>query len=180
MEYYDKINGDKDAIPNDIWEEVFEGLYAYQGSGQKSTHPFTNVSIWELHKINTLNYGACGTYYIDGEPAFDFEIRDGDMGGSEVIRIARPDELETPKRYYTRYFFAPDSNKIGGDDYADHKKRTERAWAILRNNPTMQENQRKMAYDLTMCPSIVTRKYWNDYATKISAVIDSEQVEIPA
>ncbi len=170
--YYDSINGDKDQIPDQVWEEIFEGLYAYISSGEKSCHPHNNITIWELHKYDPINYGACGTYSIDGEPAFDFEIRDGNRGGSEVINIAPPDYLEKPKRYYTRYYFAPDGLKVPAE-------RMKAAWFILNNNSTMQENQRKMAYDLTMCPATKTRQYWKDYAASISAVICSESIEIP-
>lgn len=167
-----------ETIPNEIAEEIFEGLYSYIDSGEKSCHPFTNVGIWELHKFDPINRGACGTYYKDGEPWFDFEIRDGNWNGSEIVRITDPEELSTPKRYYTRYFFSPDANKIGGDSPEDHQERMGRAWYILKNNKRMQEMQSKMAYDLTFCPASKTREHYNNYAKSISAIINSEQVEI--
>lgn len=159
-------------VSKEVWEEIFNALYNYIDSGKKSTSPFKKVSFWEYHQIDVLNRGACGTYSDDnGNPLFDFEIRDGNNNGSEVIRVCEPEELSTPKRYYTEYFFAPDDSKID----AEHM---ERAWYILHNNSMMMEMEGKMKYDLHFCPSIVTRKHYEDYAKSISAVISSRQVEV--
>ena len=159
-------------ITREVWEEIFEGLYSYISSGQKSTKPFNKVHISEYHQIDVLNRGACGTYSDDeGNPLFDFEIRDGNNNGSEVIRVTEPDDLVPPKRYHKQYVFEPDDRIILPESM-------ERAWMILRANKAIQEMQGKMAYDLTFDPSTKTRKHYEDYASRIKARIVCKAVEV--
>lgn len=164
----DKINNYEEIMEyteKDLTEEMLENIWnemMNQTCGDNNpTTTYVSISAQKEDQLG-LQWSAIGTYHDeDDNPLFDFELESGINNGSIIHGIYPPDEAPAlPEQRATICRFFP-------------KKVTPLSIKKLTHSTIVQENNRKMCYDLTVTGCGKAAKYWDNYANTIGAEIKS-------
>lgn len=150
---------------NNLTEEMLENIWnAMMNEQCNEKNPVTTYVSISAQKEDRLGlqWSAVGTYHDENDnPIFDFELENGISNGSVIRGIYPPNEgVDLPEQTGVICRFYP-------------KEVTDLTIKKLLNSSTIQENNRKMSYDLTMTGCSKAHKYWSGYADQIGAIIIS-------
>lgn len=155
------IEWTEDNITDEMCENIWNSMMNEQYNEKNPVSTYVSISVQKEDQLG-LQWSAVGTYHDENDnPLFDFELESGINNGSVIRGIYPPNEgVELREQTSIIYRFYP-------------KEVTDLTIKKLINSSTIQENNRKMSYDLAMTGCSKAHKHWKDYANQISAKIIS-------
>tara|TARA_R110002126_G_scaffold290502_1_gene447597 strand:- start:577 stop:1131 length:555 start_codon:yes stop_codon:yes gene_type:complete len=149
----------EENLTEEMVDNIWAAMMTKTCGDPDTTTTYVSISAQKEDQLG-LQWSAVGTYHDkDDVELFDFELEDGQNNGSVILGIYPPNEgVGLPEQTGVICRFYP-------------LEATPLAIKKLIHSTTVQENSRKMSYDLTMTGCSKAHKHWNDYAAQIGAKI---------